>query len=114
MNGRPVVNSVGVDGIALSPDFSTVFYAPLAGVHLFSIQASVLRFRFPFPIPLGDEGSDRDKTAGKADFNRVYKTVGVKYGSTDGMVMSSDKLYYGILDTSTVQPHLPPTSLPGE
>ena len=86
VNGVQFNNTTPVDGLALAPDFSTLFYCALSATKLYSIPTSVLR----------------DPAASTADFNRAYKLVGNKHTQTDGMIMSNDSLYFGSLADSSV------------
>ncbi|KAL3886764.1 hypothetical protein ACJMK2_026737 [Sinanodonta woodiana] len=72
----PVAN-IHVNGIALAPDFSTVFYCALSSLILYKVPTSTLRTR--------------------GDLNLNVVEVGQKRGITDGMVAGQRNLYYGLL-----------------
>ncbi|XP_013402905.1 uncharacterized protein LOC106168417 [Lingula anatina] len=83
INGQVTTLKIPTNGIALSPDFTTLYYCPLSGYNLYSISTEEAR------DPL------------KASTVNV-QTVGRKVSQTDGMAMGKNSLYYGALSLNAV------------
>ncbi|KAK3596779.1 hypothetical protein CHS0354_038781 [Potamilus streckersoni] len=71
------VAGINVDGIAITSDFSTVFYCALSSLVLYKVPTSTLRTR--------------------GGFDRDVAEVGQKRGITGGIVAGQRYLYYGLL-----------------
>ena len=71
------VSGINVNGIALSHDFTTLFFCPLSSLNLYKVPTSTLR------------------TGG--DFNSTVVNMGQKRAQTGGMVAGQRNLYYGAL-----------------
>nr|ATB56346.1 yellow-x4 [Leptinotarsa decemlineata] len=94
VDGTPVTLKVAIDGIALSPKTvgrsvdRTLYYSPVTGYDLFSIQTSVLK-----NFSLFQNAKFRDK----------IKLIGRKQGATDGMMMDNvGNLFYTLVSHNAV------------
>lgn len=75
--GTPKVPAIPSDGIALSPDGSTLYYSALSGRTLYSVPTALLR----------------DRQATEKDVEAAVQTVGEK-GASDGLIMdAAGRLY---------------------
>ncbi|XP_005090608.1 protein yellow [Aplysia californica] len=79
-NGVNYTFTVGVDGIAMSPDFDYVYYCPLAGYKLYQVPTSSLR-----------NGSAQG-----------VRPVGKKVSQSGGVIYSDKSFYYGALADNAV------------
>ncbi|VVC93116.1 unnamed protein product [Leptidea sinapis] len=98
INGTTVNLPVNIDGIALGPQFltednqvdRTVYYCPLASIHLYAINASILR-------------NESLAEAGDGSLRPYVVDLGMKASQTDGMKMdSTGTLFYGLITNSTI------------
>ncbi|KAL3868615.1 hypothetical protein ACJMK2_041411 [Sinanodonta woodiana] len=71
------VAGINVNGIAISYDFTTLFFCPLSSLNLYKVPTSTLR------------------TSG--DFNSTVVNMGQRRAQTGGMVAGQRNLYYGAL-----------------
>jgi sugar lactone lactonase YvrE len=85
VNGEMYDNEVGIDGIALSPDYKILYYSSLNGKKLHSIPCSALT----------NDVSD-------ATLEEKHKVVLEKSSQADGMIWSQNSLYFGSLPTNQV------------
>ncbi|CAH1800558.1 unnamed protein product [Owenia fusiformis] len=78
INNKNYTLRTTMDGIALSPDRSSIFYCALAGFSLYSISTKIAN------DPNGNHGD-------------AIRKVGVKVSQSDGLVAGYNNLYYGVL-----------------
>ena len=71
--------SAPIDGIAISPDFRTVYYTPLSALPLYSIPTEILR-------------------KNSSDFATNVRVVGNKTGGCDGMAFGQKHIFYAALE----------------
>ena len=77
----------GINGIAMSPDYTYLYYSSVAGVGLQQIETSVVT------SAKGDE----------AQFAAAVRTIGEKTAQGDGMVLSENhNLYYSALGPNAI------------
>lgn len=74
------------DGIALSPDATTLYYSPVQGQGLFSIAVSILQ----------------NFSMGNDDFNAAAVFLGLKSGCNDGLLLLNNVLYFGNIQDSSL------------
>ncbi|KAK3596778.1 hypothetical protein CHS0354_038780 [Potamilus streckersoni] len=71
------VAGINVNGIALSYDFTTLFFCPLSSLNLYKVPTSTLRTR--------------------GDFNSTVVNMGQRRAQAGGMVAGQRNIYYGAL-----------------
>ena len=71
--------SAPIDGIAMSPDFRTVYYSALSALPVYSIPTEVLR-------------------KNSSDFDNNVRVVGNKTGGCDGMAYGQNHIFYAALE----------------
>ena len=71
--------SAPIDGIAISPDFRTVYYSTLSALRMYAIPTEVLRKNGP-------------------DFGTNLQVVGNKSGGCDGMAFGQKHIFYGAFE----------------
>ena len=71
--------SAPIDGIAMSPDFQTLYYSTLSGLRLYAIPTDVLR-------------------RNNSDFDDSLQTVGNKIGGSDGMAFGQRHIFFGAFE----------------
>lgn len=81
---EPPGSGFAINGIAISADFSYVYYSPVDGLGLFQIPTSVLRNK-------------------NANFGQHVRRVGDRPTRGDGLTYGQHNLYNGLLDESGVQ-----------
>ncbi|WAH44578.1 major royal jelly family protein [Alicyclobacillus fastidiosus] len=96
IDNRPVFNNtpirIGADGIALSADRSTLYYCPVTGRNLYSIDTSLLR---NFSTPL-------------TQISRSVRALGSKGTTTDGMHADNQgNVFYTMLEGKGIGVYTP-------
>ncbi|XP_064613702.1 protein yellow-like [Liolophura sinensis] len=83
IDGTPFDPKLGINGIAMSPDFRYLYFSAVAGLTLYQVPTDALR----------DPASN---------ISSAIRAVGVKPTQSDGMVYGQHNLYYTGLNDSTV------------
>ncbi|ASR49911.1 hypothetical protein B4V02_09305 [Paenibacillus kribbensis] len=92
IDNKPMLNRIGVDGIALSADRSTLYYCPLTGRNLYAIDTCVLM----------------DFQAPPEKIQRAVQAIGSKRTTTDGMHADAQgNVFYTMLEGKGVGMYSP-------
>ena len=85
INGEEFIFDTPVDGIALTPDGSYLFYCPLSGFLLHKLPTAKAQIK--------DEAGN---------IGKHISLVGKKISQTDGMLFGHRGLYYGALQSNSI------------
>ncbi|KAL3832605.1 hypothetical protein ACJMK2_024236 [Sinanodonta woodiana] len=86
INGDTVSVPIGINGIAMSPDFRFLYYGSVAGIAMYQVPTYILRKEFT-----------------NEAYRREVRKVGDKPSQADGMAMTANgNLYFGALPKTSL------------